>query len=113
MAQPVTPNLFIGELAAAMGSLSLPIAVGGIVTAEPLLATLFGPAYAESWPVLVVLMSLPFFGFLNMTLGQSMAATGQQRGVFITAVLAASANVALNVVFIHRSGSSAQGSSRR
>ena len=100
VAQPVTPNLFIGELAAAMGSLSLPIAVGGIVTAEPLLATLFGPAYAESWPVLVVLMSLPFFGFLNMTLGQSMAATGQQRGVFITAVLAASANVALNVVFI-------------
>ena len=108
VAQPVTPNLFIGELAAAMGSLSLPIAVGGIVTAEPLLATLFGPAYAESWPVLVVLMSLPFFGFLNMTLGQSMAATGQQRGVFITAVLAASANVALNVVFIPWLGISAQ-----
>lgn len=100
VSQPFSPNAFIGELGAVMGALALPISIGGMVTAEPLLSTLFGPIYVETWPVLVVLMSMPLVGFLNMTLGQSMAAIGLQRGVFITGFAAAASNVALNFVLI-------------
>jgi O-antigen/teichoic acid export membrane protein len=100
VSEPSTPNSFIGELGAVMGAIALPIAIGGIVTAEPLLAALFGPNYVETWPVLVILMSMPLFGFLNMTLGQSMSAIGLQRGVLVTSVAAAASNVALNLLLI-------------
>lgn len=98
------PADYIGELSAAMGTMSLPIAIGGMVTADLLLMTLFGPAYVDTWPVLIVLMTLPMVGFMNMTLGQSMAAIGLQRGVFLTALAAASVNVLLNLVAIPRFG---------
>jgi O-antigen/teichoic acid export membrane protein len=98
--EPSTPNSFVGELGAVMGAIALPIAVGGIVTAEPLLAALFGPDYVGTWPVLVILMSMPLLGFLNMTLGQSMSAMGLQRGVLVTSVVAASSNVVLNLLLI-------------
>jgi O-antigen/teichoic acid export membrane protein len=71
-----------------------------MVTAEPLLAALFGQVYADNWALLVVLMFVPLLGFLNMTLGQSMAAAGEQRAVFLTAVSAAGANVSLNLLGI-------------
>jgi O-antigen/teichoic acid export membrane protein len=90
----------VRELSAVMGAISLPIAIGGMVTAEPLLATLFGQVYADNWALLVVLMFVPLLGFLNMTLGQSMAAAGEQRAVFLTAVMAAGANVSLNLLGI-------------
>jgi O-antigen/teichoic acid export membrane protein len=93
-------NDHLAELSAVMGTLALPIAIGGMVSAESLLMTLFGPDYVDNWPVLVVLMTLPLVGFLNMTLGQSMAATGQQRSVFLTALAAAAVNVALNLIAI-------------
>jgi O-antigen/teichoic acid export membrane protein len=95
-----TPNSFIGELAAVMGLIALPIAVGGTAIAEPLLAALFGPNYVETWPVLTVLMSVPLLGFLNMTLGQTMAAIGLQRGVLVVSAAAATANVVLNLLLI-------------
>jgi O-antigen/teichoic acid export membrane protein len=102
--EPAVPDDYIGELSAVMGTLSLPIAIGGMVTAEQLLMTLFGPVYVDRWPILVVLMTLPMVGFMNMTLWQTMAAIGLQRGEFMTALAAASVNVVLNLLAIPRLG---------
>jgi O-antigen/teichoic acid export membrane protein len=98
------PNPLVGQLGAIMGTVALPIAVGGICIAGPLLTGIFGESYAQSSGILAVLMAVPLVGYLNMTVGQTLTAVGFQNAVFRTAAVVAVVNVILNMVAIHYVG---------
>jgi len=92
--------VIIPDLCAVMGCVSVPLAVGGALLSKPLLSDVFGPQYVHAWPVLCLLMALPLAGFLNMTLGQSLAALGEQRAVFRVALLCAIVSIAANLAAV-------------
>jgi O-antigen/teichoic acid export membrane protein len=79
---------------------SVPVAVGGICLAEPLLGLLYGADfYLAAWPLMLLLPMLPL-RFLNTGYGTVLAAFDRQsirtRGVFYAAVF----NVAANLVVV-------------
>lgn len=81
-------------------AISVPAAVGGMLTAEPLMVFLGGEPFAASaLPFLVMAPLLPL-RFLNNAYGMTLSALDRQddrtRGVFIAAIL----NIAMNLVAI-------------
>ena len=89
------------ELAAAVG---IPLAVGGMILAEPLLTLLFGPAYvggagAFRWLLLSVALIFLHGGARNVLI-----ALGRTRTDLTLVAAAAVVNVALNLLFIPRYG---------
>ena len=89
------------ELAAVVG---IPLAIGGMVLAEPLLALLFGPAYsggagAFRWLLLSVALIFIYGGARNVLL-----VFGRTRTDLAVIATAAAANVAFNLLLIPRFG---------
>lgn len=89
------------ELTAVVG---VPLAIGGMVLAEPLLALLFGPAYtagagAFRWLLLSVALIFIYGGARNVLL-----VFGRTRTDLAVVATAATANVALNLLLIPRFG---------
>ncbi|MDP2307729.1 MAG: flippase [Pseudomonadota bacterium] len=84
--------------------ISVPAAVGGILTAAPLMVLLGGPEFAVSALPFIVMAPLLPLRFLNNGYGMTLSALDRQedrtRGVFFAAAL----NVGVNLVVIPRYG---------
>ncbi len=89
--------------------LSLPMAVGGMLVAEPLITTLVDERYADATIPMLWLLPMVPLRFLNNATGMTMNALDLQglraRGLAI----AATANVALNIWLIPEYGAAAAG----
>lgn len=80
--------------------LSLPVAVGAALVAEPLLTTLYGPAFRPAIPVLMILAATTVPTYLNIVLSTTLIAAGRQN--VCTVVLSAGAvfNIVSNFALI-------------
>lgn len=87
-----------------LGGLILPIALGGAVLADKVVAFLYGAGYEPSVPVLVLLMGLPTIGYYNMGLMQAMSARGHQPTVMVISFAAAAINIGANLILIPTGG---------
>jgi O-antigen/teichoic acid export membrane protein len=78
---------------------SLPLAVGGMLVAGPLLDLLVGPDYAAAAPLLMVMLPILPLRFVNNMLGNGLSALDRQndrtRGTFLVAVFNVATNLAL------------------
>ncbi|HYO42542.1 MAG TPA: flippase [Candidatus Limnocylindrales bacterium] len=92
--------VLIADVAAVNGSIGIPVALGGMLLSATLMPGLFGPAYAGEGPVFALLMAYPLLGYLNLTIGQTLAATGGERPAFAVAGIAAGLNIVLNLWLI-------------
>lgn len=99
-----TVTTIVADVCSVMGVLAVPMSIGTMLVADELVVTLFGEAYLGSGSTLAVLMSLPLIGFLNMTIGQSLSARGLAVRVALVAVLSATTNVVLNLLFVPTMG---------
>ena len=79
---------------------AIPIGVGGSFLSAPLIALLFGDAYADSAPVLQILAWSATLVVLRGTFRQALAATGNQRLDLYCAAGASLVNIALNFALI-------------
>jgi PST family polysaccharide transporter len=84
--------------------LSVAIALPMTFLSTPIVIGLFGLAYAESGPVLVIHIWASVFVFLGVASGQWFIAENRQILIFQRTVLGAIVNVALNYIFIPRFG---------
>jgi O-antigen/teichoic acid export membrane protein len=85
-------------------AMSVPVAIGGILTARPLLVLLGGPAFAPSAVPFVIMAPLLPLRFVNNGFGMTLSALDQQgsrtRGVFYAACL----NIGANLLILPRWG---------
>jgi O-antigen/teichoic acid export membrane protein len=87
-----------------MTMLAVPIGVGGIFLAEPIINFLFGSAYIHSVPALQILSWSAVLVMLRGTYRQSLNAAGQQHLDLRCAGTAFAINVILNLLLIPRFG---------
>lgn len=87
-----------GSLARLLFALALPMAVGGWVLAEPLMALVFGSEYVAGYGVLRVLSLSIVFSFLAYLAKAGLEATDQQRRWTIVMAVSSAAGVALQVL---------------
>jgi O-antigen/teichoic acid export membrane protein len=90
----------VRPLLGVLGLAILPVALGGLVVADKVVAFLYGAGYESSVPVLMILLGLPAIGYYNTALMQSLSAAGHQPVVMRISFLTAAANIALNVILI-------------
>ncbi|MGH9816809.1 MAG: oligosaccharide flippase family protein, partial [Candidatus Acidiferrales bacterium] len=83
---------------------AIPIGVGGTLLAEPVVALLFGPQYAESAGPLKLLVWSAVLVILRGSYRHGLNAAGMQNLDLRCAVASCSLNVGLNVVLIPRFG---------
>jgi O-antigen/teichoic acid export membrane protein len=90
----------LGEVADALARawtfallLAVPVVVGGILLAEPLLYFLYGADFAASAPALVLLLVAELVSVGSLLEGMALSAVGRPRGAFIAAGAAAAALV--------------------
>lgn len=81
---------------------SLPIAIGIVLTAKPLVQLLYGARFAGAAPVLVVLGLTVIPTFFNMIAYQVLLASNRQVGWIKVVALATVLNVVLNLVLVPR-----------
>lgn len=84
--------------------LGMPMALGGMLVAEPLIVALVGERYAAAATIMWWLFPMVPLRFINNAVGSAMLAMDQQRARFHAIVFTAVLNVALNLVFIPRYG---------
>jgi len=87
-------------------SLSIPLGVGGAMLAEPIIMLLFGPAYAQSVPVLRILVWSVVLVILRGTFQHALNAANLTAVDLRCAMVSAGLNVALNIALIPRYGMS-------
>jgi O-antigen/teichoic acid export membrane protein len=92
------------RIVAILGFLILPVALGGMVTSDLLIKTLYGPAYASSASLLPILLVLPAIGYYNMALNQTLGAMQHQWAATMTILVSAAVNVSANIVLIPTHG---------
>jgi O-antigen/teichoic acid export membrane protein len=85
-------------------ALALPIGVGGTLLADPVIATLFGPAFATSAPVLRILCWSAVLVIARGTLCQALNAAGRSPLDLRCALASSALNVGLNLLLIPRYG---------
>jgi O-antigen/teichoic acid export membrane protein len=83
---------------------AVPVVIGGFFLAKPMILFVFGSSYAESIPVLQILIWSASFVALRGTFRHGLVAAGKQGLDFRCALTAALTNVALNIVLIPRYG---------
>ena len=81
-------------------ALAIPVGVGGVFLAQPLIALLYGETYRDSGPVLQILGWSAALVFLRGTFRQALCAAGYQGQDLRIAALATGINVALNFALI-------------
>ncbi len=96
-------TLFDGSMAQVM-ALGLPVMLGGILVASPLVALIFGAGYgASARPLQILLVVIPVALFRNVAQGVLLA-NERQDLMLRTVAWAAAANVVLNITLIPRWG---------
>ncbi len=80
--------------------ISVPIGLGLMIVADPLVVLLFGAEFAPSGPVLAVMGIVLIFTYLNILLGKFMLATDRQNIWTVVMVTATVLTVPLDLLFI-------------
>jgi O-antigen/teichoic acid export membrane protein len=80
--------------------LAVPVAVGGILLAEPLLYFLYGAAFAPAAPALAFLLLAQLVSVGSLLEGMALSAVGRPRGAFVAAGAGAAALVLGDIVLI-------------
>lgn len=84
--------------------ISVPIAVGLFVLAQPFIVKLFGKSYVDAvTPLRIMILALPFI-FLNFPVGSFLIATNRQIWNTINLAVAVAVNIALNLLLQPRLG---------
>lgn len=86
--------------ARSMAAFGLPVAVGGILLAVPILVGFAGEAYIPGGGAFALLMVNAGFVYVNMTFGQPLIAWNRQKAYFWAVGTGAVANIILNAVLI-------------
>lgn len=81
---------------------ALPLIVGTVVVATPIMALIAGPEFILSGPVLKVLIFSLGASFLNSVMIYTLMAAEEQRRLIIPYIIAVIFNVAANLIFIPR-----------
>lgn len=82
--------------------IAVPISVGSILLAEPLIAKVYGPVFGASVPALQILMAgLPFI-FLNFPIGYLLNATNRQTKNTINIGITLVVSIILNLILIQQ-----------
>lgn len=82
--------------------LVVPIAVGGIVLATPLISFIYGPSYLPSVGAFQILMIMAAIAFIHNSFVQLLITAEQQVKTFIIAFSGAVINLASNIILIPR-----------
>jgi O-antigen/teichoic acid export membrane protein len=85
-------------------AISIPAAVGGVLTAKPLMIFIGGPAFADSALLFAIMVPLLPLRFLNNNFGMALSALNHQNARTQGAILAAVFNVGLNLILIPHYG---------
>jgi O-antigen/teichoic acid export membrane protein len=80
--------------------IAIPIGLGTLLIANPLVVLLFGAAFADSGPILAVRGIVLIFAFLNTLIGLFMIATDRQKAWTIVLGLAVLATIPLDIILI-------------
>lgn len=88
-------------------AISVPAAVGGVLTAGPLMVFLGGPAFGASAPLFAVMAPLLPLRYLNNGYGMVLSALNRQEDRTRGAILAAVVNIGANLALMPRYGAMA------
>lgn len=103
-AEPVGARaLYDGSMAQVLAG-ALPVSVGGILVAGPLIALIFGPGYLEAVEPLQILLLLLPVAYIRNVSQAALLAHGRQDQMLQTVAWAAGTNVLLNLMLIPRWG---------
>jgi O-antigen/teichoic acid export membrane protein len=83
---------------------ALPLSLGLIAVAQPVIVRVFGKSYAPSAPILQILLLSLIFGFLSFITGAMLNATNRQRTQTALMASALVSNIILNFVLLPRFG---------
>jgi O-antigen/teichoic acid export membrane protein len=86
--------------------LSIPIGLGILVIADPLIILLYGPAFAQSGPILSIMGIVVIFMYLNILVGQFLISTDRQNIWTIIMFFATIVTVPLDLLLVPWSQSS-------
>lgn len=109
---PVSKEQFAKTLTAGfryMGMLGLPLAVGGVVCAVPLLHLLYGSRYEESARAFQILSVAVVFSFWNHLFSAALIAMNQEKNLLRIGIGGVVINMALNLFLIPRYGALGSG----
>lgn len=90
----------VGQALSVMELLALPILIGALVLAEPIVVIVGGDDYAGAASVLRILMFGLAISFLNGVYGNALVALGRQSRLFYLSLLVFAVNIAMNLVLI-------------
>ncbi len=79
---------------------AIPLSIGGAILAAPLMALLFGSAYAPGGPALSFLLIGLIFDFPAALISSAIFAYDHQKSLIVTSALAGAVNVTLDLILI-------------
>lgn len=85
-------------------AIALPIAIGGIILAQPLMLLLFGAEYHGAVLCFQLLLSTVLFVFPGTVIGNAMLSYNMQKAFSLTAATGAIVNIVLDLLLIPRYG---------
>jgi O-antigen/teichoic acid export membrane protein len=85
-------------------AIGFPIAIGGLLLSQPLMATIFGPSYRAGGVVLGILMLSVFADFPNLILSNVIFVKNLQKKFIIATAVGVVVNVLFNLYLIPRYG---------
>jgi O-antigen/teichoic acid export membrane protein len=95
-----TVNRIARAASTASITIALPLVVGGILVATPLISVIFGSAYIDAVPTFQILLFTLLFVFPGTIFAEVLLAQNKQRIFIFTGILGAVLNVGLNFLLI-------------
>ena len=93
-------NRIIHNASVASMTIALPLVLGGIIVATPLISVIFGGAYIEAVPTFQILLLTLLFVFPGTIFAEVLLAENKQRIFIFTGIAGAVLNVGLNFLLI-------------
>jgi O-antigen/teichoic acid export membrane protein len=84
--------------------LSIPVAIGGIILATPIMSLIFGPAFASGGPAFQFLLASLIADYPGSIVVNAIFAYSHQKSLIISSAIGGVANVALDLLLIPRWG---------
>lgn len=104
ISNPAAFRMQIGRVSTFAATVSLPIAIGGTVLASPLVVAVFGDMYAEAATPFVLLLWSAVIAVLQVNYTNGVLALGNERHYLVAVIVAALANVGLDLLLIPAHG---------
>lgn len=80
--------------------IALPLAIGGIILAKPIVELIFGSAYEQAWPTLSLLMFTILLVFPGTLISNAIFAYDKQKTFIFSTSMGAGSNVILDLILI-------------